>query len=683
VLNVSRPIKSPLGPSFSVVRTDTTSPQSFPLNSPPLLLWEFAVAEARRDDSDRDTTAVVTMPKQYVVFGRPVPRLGTRHISLLLVTISLFAVFSLLFTLPSAIPAGPSLSNPKFSMPKSLKTPPWMTHLNPFKQPAHPPPRQRNDTDGESSWYSHYRWLTTPFSSSVTLDESRSLLPILPTRPPIYCYYDNTLGKDARDKDAESVLLLAWRKAWWAQGFEPIILSSAEGEINPLYDELQRHKEIDPSLRVDLMRWLAWENMGGGLLSHWLLFPMAPYDDALLMSLRRGVNPKLTRWKELDDGLFAGPREEIAATIKLVLRSPHLSKAKSLLAAINLDKAENPFAVDEPTKSLAFYSSRIIQAKYSMIHDEITLAGSRHTGLRNLLQLINSHLKMTWQSLYPTGIAVVKPLPHHTTHMISPAWNLAQNLARCADSPLPKSCPPNRLDCKPCDPGHTISTTTPRQMTNTTGLFTIGTVPHPYTSSTLHAMREQIDIRWVRRESARDAWIADLTKTICKKGVSSGPRLLRFKEAVASDTPTGSHGASLWLLAERDIPDDLDWHFGFSVPTGGGSTPPNHDPADGPVPMPEELSQEPSLLARAQAIVGTGDPSLRRKPKTRATKEEIAVRNAVESWNLADTEAWRFARAFLARKAMERRKWEKKEAKYADGMGSETGRRSPWDRWLE
>ena len=93
------------------------------------------------------------MPKQYVLFGRPVPRLGTRHTSLLLVAISLFAVGSLWLTLPSAIPTGPSLSNPKFSMPKSLKPPPWMGHLNPFKQPAHAPPRQSNDTDGDAAWY--------------------------------------------------------------------------------------------------------------------------------------------------------------------------------------------------------------------------------------------------------------------------------------------------------------------------------------------------------------------------------------------------------------------------------------------------------------------------------------------------------------------------------------------------
>ncbi|KAK5660633.1 hypothetical protein OQA88_11995 [Cercophora sp. LCS_1] len=614
------------------------------------------------------------MPKQYVLFGRPVPRLGTRHTSLLLVTISLFAVFSLLFTLPSAIPDGPSLSNPKFSMPKSLKPPGWVGQLNPFKQPAHPPPRQNNDTDGTSSWYSHYRWLTTPFSSSMTLDEHRSLLPVIEKRPPIYCYYDNTIEKDSKEKDAESTLLLAWRKAWWAVGFMPIILSPAEGETNPLYDELQRHKEIEPNLRIDLMRWMAWETMGGGLLAHYRLFPMGPYDDPLLKSLRRGETPKLTRWKDLDDGLFAGPREEIASTIKLALASPHLRVVSNILAAIT---AENPFTVDEPPVALAYYSPRIVETKYSKVADET--AATRDA---SLLQLITAHLQATWQSQFPAGMVVVKPLPQHTTHMIANAFHLAEKLTMCQQSPLPNSCPPNLSSCTPCDDkDRRLPIKTPAHLSNATDVFTIGTVPHPYTTSILGAMKSTLDIPWVRRESARDPWITDLTKDICTAGISGGPRLLRFKERVASDS-TGAH-ASIWLLAEMPLPDDLDWHFGFALPKWGGGIPPVHDPVEGPVPMPEELEAEPKLLKHAKAIVTADDETPRLKPKVVVKPEELTLRNATEAWNLADAEAWRFARAYLARKTIERRKWEEVEAKYADGMGSETGRRSPWDRWLE
>ena len=42
------------------------------------------------------------------------------------------------------------------------------------------------------------------------------------------------------------------------------------------------------------------------------------------------------------------------------------------------------------------------------------------------------------------------------------------------------------------------------------------------------------------------------------------------------------------------------------------------------------------------------------------------IREAVEAWNLADTEAWKFVRAFGARKAMEKAKWEEEEEKFLE-----------------
>ncbi|KAK3314787.1 hypothetical protein B0H66DRAFT_322260 [Apodospora peruviana] len=637
------------------------------------------------------------MPKQYVLFGRPVPRLGTRHTSLLLVTISLFAVFSLFFMLPSAIPTGPSLqiADHKFSIPKSFKSP-WKS-MSPWKAPAHEPPRQMNDTSGETSWYSNWKWLSYPFSSSVTLDENRLLLPDLLERTPIYCYYDNTLEKDKESREVESDLLLSWRRAWWAQGFKPIILGPADAMKNSKYEELQKllpEKKLDPTLMTDLMRWLAWENMGGGLLAHYLLFPMGAYNDPLLTFLRRGEYPKLTRWKDLDEGLFAAPKADVAAAVTLATASPKLKSAKDFLESIGADK-ENAFAVDEPPKSLAFYGARQLAAKYSKVAEAIT--ASHVKGFTALNQLINSHLHLTWQNLFSSGIAVVKPLPHHTTHMISPAYELALRLTHCPESPLPSSCPPNLLKCSPCVAAHPMKVSTPSNYENTSTLYTIGTVPHPYTAASLSSLREEISISWIRRDSPRDPWLGDLTKRVLGTGVSGGPRVLRFKQAVASELGAAH---SLWLLAERKLPEDLvNWHFGFPVPTeatwadeGKSETPvpgperrpppPPHDPKDGPIATPEELALEPALLSKALTVVGDA------KGKLKATKEQVAVREAIEAWNLADTEAWRFARAFLARKAVEREKWEEEEAKYADGMGSEKKPRAGsssgvLDRWLD
>ncbi|KAF4908383.1 hypothetical protein CGCF415_v006625 [Colletotrichum fructicola] len=620
------------------------------------------------------------MPKQHMIFGRPLPRFGTRRISFLLVSISIFAVFSLLFTLPSTIPSGPSLSkytDHKFSIPAAIKNPFSATsRLNPFRTPSHAPPRQQNDTYGESSWWADWKWLSVPFSSSLTLDEERSLLPPLKTRPPIYCYYDTTIKKPADAKDAESELLLTWRRAWWARGFKPIILSAAEAMKNPLYDELQRNKEMDADLKTDMMRWLAWDNMRGGLLAYHTTLPMGSHEDPLIAYLRRGEYPQLTRWNNLGNGLFAGAEKDVTAAIKATMASSKLKETKDFVAAAS----EDTFKIDNFPKAIAYYDVDIIQDKYPKVAEAI--AGDRAAGLRGLKQLINAHLHTTWQNVFSDGIAVLKPLPQHMTHLIDNAWHLADDLSMCPDSPMPGSCPPNNPKCKPCVPAQSMHIATPPRYRNTTTLYTIGTVPHPYTTVLLTNLIDNIEIPWIRRKSDRDAWLTAITTELMGVGIGSEPRILRFKEAVAGEFATAH---SLWLTAEKDLPKDLDWHFGFAIPhnatDGTSETPvpgperrpqPKHDPADGPVASEEELEKEPPLLKRARDMGKTKDP------------KDLAVRSAIEAWNLADTEAWKFARAFLARRIVERKEWEDSESQYAGGVGSEKGRRqSLGDRWLD
>ncbi|EAQ86989.1 hypothetical protein CHGG_08242 [Chaetomium globosum CBS 148.51] len=669
------------------------------------------------------------MPKQYVFCGRPLPRLGTRHISLLLVFLAIFAVFSLLFTLPGSISASPKLraAGNRFSIPKSFKSP-WMNKLNPFKQPSRPPRIQKTDTDGDSVWHADWNWLLMPFSSSITLDENRALLPMLKDRTPIYCYYDNTVKKDRSSGDAESALLLTWRRAWWAQGFKPVILSPAEAMNNPLYHELQKLEDMTPKLKEDLMRWLAWENMGDGVLAHHLIFPMGPHDDPLFTYLRRGEFPKLTRFKDLDDGLFIGSMGDVTNVIKTVMNSAEIKKAEDIVALVESSKKENPFSVDNAPESLAYYSARHVEKLYPKIGDDI--AASHAAGLKSLTQLISAHLHLTWQNIFTGGIAVVKPLPHHTTHLITPAYELAQRLAHCPENPLPNTCPPNRPNCRLCDDSKPLKITTPSSYSGVATLYTIGTVPHPYTSSTLNYLKTQLSIPWIRRDSPRDAWITSLTSSLFSDSISTTPRLISFKEAVASDeddinetkgkgkeTKGGAY-RSLWLPAEQPLPDDLDWHFGFALPDGAtyadqstpGSTDddaaaatrkggvPLHSSKDGPVPTTDDLALEPALFTRAQTVVLSSTSRITLKAK--ASAEDLKLRDAVEAWNLADTEAWRFARAYLARKSVERAKWEEEETLYGGGVGAEKSHQQRpagqgkegggkgkgskvWDRWLD
>ncbi len=445
-------------------------------------------------------------------------------------------------------------------------------------------------------------------------------------------------------------------------------------------------------MKTEMMRWLAWEHMGGGLLAHYLLFPMGAYENPLLAYLRRGKYPALTRWKGLDDGLFAGSKADIAAVIKLAMGGPEIKTAKDVVSAIPKDVEKDPFTVDDAPDSLALYGEKNVGAKYGKVAD--ALKADRVAGLKSLDQLVNSHLHVTWQNVFSDGIAVLKPSPQHTTHLVQPAFELADRLSQCTQSPLQSSCPPNLPRCAPCVAKHPMKISTPPYYRNASSkLYTIGTVPHPYTFQTLTHMRDSLDVAWIRRRSQRDAWLSEVTKELLGTGVSGGPRVLRFKEAVAGDYAAAAQH-SLWIPAEdAEVPDDVDWHFGFAVPRRGvdpgrSETPvpgperrpqPQHDPQDGPVATAEELRLEPALLERARKVGLSRD------------RRELAVREAVEAWNLADTEAWRFARAFLARAQLERATWDREEARYAGGAGTEKGHRGggsaggdgggSWGRW--
>jgi len=227
---------------------------------------------------------------------------------------------------------------------------------------------------------------------------------------------------------------------------------------------------------------------------------------------------------------------------------------------------------------------------------------------------------------------------------------------------------------------------TPAIYRNVSDLYTIGTVPHPYTMATLSSFSESLTIPWIRRKSPRDPYLTHLTKELLGTGVSSAPRVIKFKEAVAS--PYGKTH-SLWLTAEKPVHSDLDWYFGFTIPInatlddGKSETPvpgperrpkPEHDRKDGPIPSEDDFLKEQDLLRKAKEF------GLNKK----LTSEEKKVKGAIEAWNLADMEAWRFARAYLARTRVERLHWEEDEGKTsAGGAGAERRKGEGWGRWLD
>lgn len=607
-------------------------------------------------------------PNSYTAYPTPSPpRRGPIIVFLTVVLICGVLIFST--SVPNAKEAAkhihrPSIPRPKFPILPDLRSP--------FRQAAHEPPVQKNSTSGEAKWFSDWKWLN-PFSSSITLDENRSVLPPLRLRPPIYTFYDTDIEKTEEVRTAENKLLLTWRRAWWSQGFRPVILGRAEAMKNPHYETLQG-KEVTPALETELMRWLAWGHMGSGILANWLLLPMGPYDDHLLSYLRRGRYPLLTRYENLGSGLYSGDQISIDAAIALILQSRKLTTAKSVLEATS---EPDMFAVDPKPTDVAFYDPASLTSLYKPIAD--ALLTNQAQGLNYLSTLISAHLHATFLNNFPSGIAVLRPHASQSAALFSTALSLAFSLNYCVESPVLHSCPPNLPDCNPCSP---LQISYPPSYSNDTSLFTIGTVPHPYTLAALLAKNSDITVKHVRRETERDIWLQLVTKDTLGEKLGGTGRIVHFKEDVAGDAGAAR---GIWVAAEQDLQwRDLEWHFGFELPHTNTTS---EDVAASATnvqmtlflgsmkmqaPTAEALAQQGVIAVKAKDVV-------RKPPKPGA---EVNMMGVVEAWNLADTEAWRFVRAYEERRKVERMKWDEEERKFAGGEEGE-GRGEGWGRWFE
>ncbi|KAF2447114.1 hypothetical protein P171DRAFT_471498 [Karstenula rhodostoma CBS 690.94] len=660
------------------------------------------------------------MPVQRTLLGQPLAlRMPPRRFQLLVVFVVLFIATVYAFGAPSAdsiptyeqvkdavkdphLPELPALSDIKDHIPKLPTELPELPNLpvpDIFSPPAHKPPDQANST--ASSSYGAIRWLADfkwhiGFSQKVTLDENRAVLPPLAIRPPIYTYYEPKSKQDKKATQAENRLILAWRRAWWAQGFKPIVLNHKDA-MGPQYEMVQRMK-LEPSAELEFFRWLAWAKQGGGILANWLTLPMAQFDNPMISFLRRGEFPKLSRVESLQNGIFFGESAAVDNAIQEAINNKLLQDvpankdkiAKLALQdggiVVNLLSAD--VAVDKKANGLAYYNTDVVNNKYKTVRDK--LSNTTHVeGLELLADLINSHLHLVFQETHPDGIAIVKPLPEHTTALTYNAIEIGRNLTQCPSSPMPNSCPPNRQKCKPCNPNKPLPFNLVPTFKNSTKLYSIGVVPHPYTLTLLHYTREDIDENFLI-EAERDLWLKALTKELLGPNHSELFRVLFFKEEVAS-LRKASH--SLWLTAERTTQADLEWIFGFNLPQ---SASPNKEPSSPSkdseliiFPRPSEPKGTEGVEAEEERWIRKEEERLEKArevlSQSHKAKKEDTVRakvKQVEDWNLFDTEAWRFARAFSARRRNERKDWEEQEKRYS-GSERKAGVKTGGGRWSD
>ena len=170
------------------------------------------------------------------------------------------------------------------------------------------------------------------------------------------------------------------------------MLGSPEAINNPLYRKVQ-DLDLEADLKSDIMRWLAWGSMGTGILANWLAFPMASFDDPMLVYLRHGEYPKLTRFEGLDNGLFVGEKDDVRKVIDLALSSQQPIKASFLPELV----PKETFKTDSDHDAIAFYSTEVILQKYKGLAAKLqaTDPQTRGEAMALLPQLVTSHLHTT------------------------------------------------------------------------------------------------------------------------------------------------------------------------------------------------------------------------------------------------------------------------------------------------
>ncbi|KAJ5659434.1 hypothetical protein N7507_005885 [Penicillium longicatenatum] len=590
------------------------------------------------------------------------------HRSTGLLAIIVFVALLLFIFSSSPIP-NPTVEGEAASGPAKFLPQPHLPSLSDlklptFRAPSHePPPEETNSTSGESKWFSNWEWLN-PFSSAITLDEDRSVLPPLHDRRPIYTYYNpkynpkkHSSSEQKEDQNADAELLLAWRRAWFAQGFRPVVLTPGDAMKNPQYELVQK-LTISPELENEVFRWLAWGHMGSGLLADFECFPMGRYDDDLLKALRQGTEPEfIIRFDNFQGGLFSAEKHRIDEAIDGAVKKMD-EKSTSFGELINPEL----FKVMTPS-SLAYYKHATIGSHYPTLQEKMSHSPSG--GRMLLAQLINSHLHNTFQNSFPAGLAVLKPFPQHTTALVEPALRLAKALIQCPESPVPDSCPPNLPDCRPCGSSkQPMLISQPATYKKTSFLFTIGTLPHPYTLVSLQKSSDEVTTRQIRRETERDAWLTDVTKEDLGPEMGSSWRGMAFKQVVAGDQAIAT---SLWMTVESlpaeagqslpsELLDEFEWQFGFKIPRAGAIDPnaaSDKESVQNKNPSQQGVAREYELLQKARNVINSEQP------------DSLSKKNVAEAWNLADTEVWRFVKAYRARSVVERKRWEEEERGFA------------------
>ncbi|KAK9470544.1 uncharacterized protein V1510DRAFT_422823 [Dipodascopsis tothii] len=522
-----------------------------------------------------------------------------------------------------------------------------------------------------NSWIPSAAW-ATPYSFTVAQsDADVALLPPATNRCPMYTFYDTeALAAGGANLTTEARMLEIWREAWWAAGFEPTVLGTADARAHKLYSKLDA-AALRPAHREDLVRLMALATQATGVYTETRLVPMStlPTNTAIswLRKCKGSSGHLIALYKELDAGMIYGSQDDIQAYVHEVVHVLH-----------KVDYTDKRFFRNPPPNpAYAYYSPAVMRATFPQIPpDEVP-------------DLANAHLHQTFMERYK-DVAVVNPFPEVTTPIVLSALATAREIASCPRyAPSHGTCPPNIPACRPCVPEKrdldklVVSAPAIPASTRTLALVT---VPHPLVLQALRHRHPDLSADYVRRHTTRNDWVRAVTAELFAEtpGVGLSARLVALKELVGlNQRILRSAYFATWEAQSQAsdclVHDDVRWFFGFDVPAprlAGAGTDPVLPAAESALALLEAQSHlKPlshatvaQLVAACQAAPVFDSPAAQdeavatllvaRNTLLSADADDVRKRKLVEGWNLADAEIWKFVRTLNDISVQELKIWE-------------------------
>jgi hypothetical protein len=472
-------------------------------------------------------------------------------------------------------------------------------------------------------------------TSGAVLAGSKPMIPETPPRCKIYTYFDGDVESPININDIG--MLHVWKRAWYAFGFDPIVLDKSDAERHPRFKEFQAITSQE-SYKQANRKWFAWLVNGAGILSHYKVLPMVSkgeeQDTLDFLSACKFGYP--TKYRLTDMDFVHGDANEAAGIINSIIRG-------------DSQKLNDIFYMEEEN-ALAYYSAwHLAQVTGSEIPE------------RDIPILMNTHLHHSFLSRYEQGISIVDPFPEEADVFMAPAFRLAKRLATCPENPYSDTCPPTQTYleisqllkqdkipmqtaarfvcaniCSADSPLKEASIQTISSLPKVgSGSFTVVAMPHPLTMVSIMQNDPKVTALHSRKNLKRNPYLRQLTSTyIPNESIGSQYRLLLAKDAIYQLPRISDISWFIWEdQADQMEPQDelVEWDVGFGMTKSSS--------------LKMALLAAPDEVSVATVLNSARDRVLGRTPD--------ADKVAIEAWNMVDTEIWNFLRLWIKKRTNE------------------------------